>query len=212
MHIRNARESRLLRAALERIDANYRERKQLLAVGPLLYLGVVRHAGEACALPDGTRIEPGAWVGRLHFNNARAAAVEAETRPQAGIRFARLLRDSFAELALRARDDTRLRQVHLFEGVTWLRAHGRGVGFDAQPLPHGPRRWLMSAHFRLLIWAFAPVATRAAMGDVRPHHFRISRQALQASFGALRAGNRTGDVTPDACIDDAAPGSVARGT
>lgn len=181
------RETSLLRAALERIDVHYRERMQLLPVGPLLYLGLARHEGETCALPDGTRIEPGAWVGRLHFNNARAAAVEAETRPQAGIRFARLLRDSFAELALRARDDARLRSVNLFEGITWLRAHGRGVGFDAQPLPHGPRRWLMSAHFRLLIWAFAPVATRAAMADVRPHRFRISRQALQASFGALRA-------------------------
>lgn len=178
-----SRTGRLLRAALERIDARYRERMQLSPVGPLLYLGLAQHAGEPCALSDGTRIEPGAWVGRLHFNNARAAAVEADTRPQAGIRFARLLRDSLAELAQRARDDVRLRHVQLFEGITWLRAHGRGVGFDAQPLPHGPRRWLMSAHFRLLIWAFAPVATRAAMEDVRPHRFRISRQALQASFG-----------------------------
>lgn len=181
------RQAGLLRAALERIDTRYRERRQLSPVGPLLYLGLARHEGGPCALSDGTRIEPGAWVGRLHFNNARAAAVEAETRAQAGIRFARLLRDSFAELAHRASDDARLRQVHLFEGITWLRAHGRGVGFEASPLPHGPRRWLLSAHFRLLIWAFAPVATRAVMGDVYPHHFRISRQALQASFGARHA-------------------------
>lgn len=182
--MRMAGETHLLRAALERIDAHYRERMQLSPVGPLLYVGLARHDGIPWALPDGTRIERGAWIGRLHFNNARAAAVQAETRPQAGIRFARLLRDSFAELAQRAREDARLRQVQLFEGITWLRAHGRGVGFEAQPLPHGPRRWLMSAHFRLLIWAFAPVATRAAMGDVHPHRFRISQRALQASFGA----------------------------
>jgi hypothetical protein len=179
----------LLRVVLERIDRQYRERMQLAPVGPLLYLGLEQHEGAPCALSDGTRVEPGAWVGRLHFNNARAAAVQAENRPQAGIRFARLLRDSFAELAQRTRDEARYRHVQLFEGETWLRAHGRGVGFDAQPLPHGPRRWLMSAHFRLLIWAFAPVATRAAIGDVRPHRFRISRRALQASFGGPGNGS-----------------------
>jgi len=181
----------VLRFALERLDARYRERMRLAPVGPLLYLGLARHEGAACALPDGTRLEPGAWVGRLHFNNNRAAAVQAENRPQAGIRFARLLRESFAELAVLTREETRLRHVQVYEGVTWLRAHGRAVGFDAQPLPHGPRRWLLSAHFRLLIWAFAPVATRAAMGDVCPHRFRISRQALQANFGGTAQSGLT---------------------
>lgn len=181
----------VLRFALERLDARYRARMRLAPVGPLLYLGLARHDGAPCALPDGTRLERGAWVGRLHFNNARAAAVQAENRPQAGIRFARLLRESFAELAVRTHEETRLRHVQVYEGVTWLRAHGRAVGFDAQPLPRGPRRWLLSAHFRLLIWAFAPVATRAAMGDVRPHRFRISRQALQASFGGTAQGGPT---------------------
>jgi hypothetical protein len=184
MHAREAPSERnLLRTALERVDARYRERQRLAAVGPLLYLGFEQHDGAPWALPDGTRIEPGTWIGRLHFNNARAAAVEADTRPQAGIRFARLLRASFVELAQRTRDEKRFRQVQMFEGVTWLRAHGRGVGFEAEPLPQGPRRWLLSAHFRLLIWAFAPVATRAAMRDVRPHRFRISQRALQESFG-----------------------------
>jgi hypothetical protein len=184
----------VVRAALERVDDEYRRRLGLTPVGPLLYLGFARHTGAPCALPDGTRIEPGAWIGRLHFNNARAAAVEAETRLQAGIRFARLLRNSFAELAECTRAEPRYRQLQLFEGVTWLRAHGRGVGFDAQPLPHGPRHWLLSAHFRLLIWAFAPVATRAAMRDVRPHRYRISRQALLASFGSSKVtGSQPGE-------------------
>jgi hypothetical protein len=173
----------VLRRVLERIDGAYRERCQLAPVGPLLYVGLTRHAGERCALGDGTTLDPGAWVGRLHFNNARAAAVEAESRPQAGIRFARLLRDSFAELAERARGEAHLRDVQVYEGVTWLRAHGGAVGFHATPLPQGPRRWLLTAHFRLLIWAFAPVAPVAAMLDVRPHRFRITRRALIDSFG-----------------------------
>lgn len=176
----------LLRSVLERVDAAYRERRRLAPVGPLLYVGLERHEGEPCALHDGSRLEHGAWIGRLHFNNARAASVQANDRLQTGVRFARLLRDSFAELAERARADAKLREVQLFEGVTWLRAHGGAVGFDAVPLPPGPRRWLLGAHFRLLICAFAPVVTTAALLDVQPHRFRITRHALLASFGHAR--------------------------
>jgi hypothetical protein len=180
----------VLRRTLERVDAAYRERCRLLAVGPLLYVGLERHEGEPCELGDGTPLAPGDWVGRLHFNNARAAEVEAASRPQAGIRFARLLRDSFAELAERARGEAPLRDVAVFEGVTWFRAHGMTVGFDAQPLPRGPRRWLLAMHFRLLIWAYAPVARGAAVLEVVPHRFRISRRALIESFGDVRSRSR----------------------
>ncbi len=178
---------RWLRGTLLVVDEAYRRRHGLAPVGPMLYLGLTRHMGEACAFSDGTRLERGAWVGRLHFNNARAAAVNAEDRLQAGVRFARLLRDSFAELAMRVRAEAAWRDVEVFEGVTWLRAHGRAVGFDAVPLPDGPRRWLLGTHFRLLVWAFAPVAPVAAMLDVAPHRYRITRRALIASFGTVRA-------------------------
>ena len=181
---------RALRRTLEHIDDWYRERFRLAPVGPLLYVGLERHDGAPFALGDGTRLEPGAWIGRLHFNNARAAAVEADSRLQAGVRFARLLRDSFGELAERARGEALLQQVVLFEGITWLRAHGGQVGFDAAPLPHGVRRWLLGVHFRLLIWAFAPVARGPAMLEVVPHRFRITRRALLESFGAVRRAGR----------------------
>jgi hypothetical protein len=183
---------RLLRAVLERIDAGYRHRRELVPVGPLLYVGLERHRGSSCVLHDGTRLETGAWIGRLHFNNARAAAVQASGRTQAGVRFARLLFVSFAELAERARVDARVREVALYEGVTWLRPHGRAVGFDAEPLPAGPRRWLLDTHFRLLILAFAPAAHDAALADVAPRRFRITRDALLANFGQHRSQPRSG--------------------
>ena len=179
-----------LRRLLERVDHRYRKRRNLSPVGPLLLLGFERHEGEPCELPDGTRLEKGAWVGRLHFNNARAAAVEAGSRHQAGVRFARLLTDSFAELAERARGDLSMLDIGVFEGITWLRAHGSTAGFDAQPLPRGPRRWLLGAHFRLLIWAFAPVARGSAVLEVEPHRFRITRRALIEKFGARRGAQR----------------------
>jgi hypothetical protein len=147
----------------------------------LLFVGVERHAGAPCALGDGTRLEPGAWLGRLHFNNARAAALQASSRTQAGVRFARLLRDSLQELAQRAQAEARLREVTVFEGVTWLRAHGTGVGFEAHPLPDDWHCRLLAAHFRLLIWAFAPVVHDEA---IQPHRFRITRHSLIERFGA----------------------------
>lgn len=177
----------LLRDALGYVDERYRERCRLAAVGPLLYLGLERYAGAPRHFTDGTRLATGGWIGRLHFNNARAAALEAESRLQAGVRFARLLRDSFAELAERARSESVMREVTVYEGITWLRAHGGAVGFDAQPLPHGPKRWLLGAHFRLLIWAFAPVARASAAREVQPHRFQITRRALIDSFGARGA-------------------------
>ncbi len=174
---------RLIRRALERVDSYYRERFELLPIGPLLYLGLERHEGAACPLYDGTRLETGGWIGRLHFNNAQAANLQASSRLQAGVRFARLLRDSLNELADRARHDARMREVAVYEGITWLREHGAAVGFEAQPLPSGFRRWLLGAHFRLLIWTFAPAARAAAMADVVPSRFRITRQALIHNFG-----------------------------
>jgi hypothetical protein len=177
----------LLRGALERIEAIYRRRSRLAPVGPLLYIGIERHDGVACEFPDGTQLAKGDWVGRLHFNNTRAAALEAESRLQAGVRFARLLRASLAELAEKARSESAMREVAVYEGVTWLRAHGGAVGFDAQPLPRGLRRWLLGLHFRLLIWTFAPVAHGSAARDVAPHRFRITRRALIDSFGVRRA-------------------------
>jgi len=188
LRVRNATGRQLLRGALERIDVLYRERRRLAPVGPLLYLGLERHGGVPCQFRDGTQLATGDLIGRLHFNNSRAAALEAESRLQAGVRFARLLRCSFAELAERARSEDAMREVSVYEGITWLRAHGGAVGFDAQPVPDGPRRWLLGAHFRLLIWAFAPVARAAAVRDVAPHHFRITRRALIDSFGARRPG------------------------
>lgn len=197
--VANPRRTRqVLRSSLERIDDWYRQRFRLSPVGPLLYVGVERHDGAPCALGDGTHLEPGAWIGRLHFNNARAAAIEAGSRMQAGVRFARLLRDSFAELADRARAEALLREVVVFEGITWLRAHGGQVGFDAEPLPQGLRRWLLGAHFRLLIWAFAPVARGPAMLEVVPHRFRITRRALLESFGAARGARTANGLPPGA--------------
>jgi len=174
----------LARRILEGVDVLYRRRQRLTPVGPVLYLGVVPLHEATLELANGTRLERGTPIGHLHFNNARAAAIPAANRVQNGVRFARLLRLSLAELATRARDDVALRNVPVYEGVTWFAPHGDAVGFESDPVPDGWRRRLLRAHFRLLLWAFSPTADRRAFAEVSPRRFRISRDALIGSFAA----------------------------
>lgn len=172
----------LARRILGRIDVGYRRTHELQPVGPLLHLGIARYRGATLLLPDGARILDGAPVGQLHFDNSRAAEVQAAGRLQAGVRFARLLRDSFAELAARAQTDDGIRELGLYEGVTWFQPHGREVGFVSEPLPSGLRKRWLAAYFRLMVWTFAPVAATAAAVEIEPRRFRISRAALIENF------------------------------
>jgi hypothetical protein len=114
-----------VRRLLEALDVLYRRRLGLTPVGPLLFLGVEPLHAPALELADGTRLPRGTPIGQLHFNNARAAAIPAANRLQNGVRFARLLRHSLAELAA-ARGNH-----ELFEGgLRRIRAIARRLGRD----------------------------------------------------------------------------------
>ena len=171
----------LVRRALEQIDVLYRRRLRLTPVGPLLFVGVEqgRRQGSGDNPAEAVRTPR---IAHIHFNNARAAAIPASTRLQNGVRFARLLRQSLAELAALARDDALLRDVVVYEGVTWFAPHGGAVGFESDAIPAGWRRRLLTAHFRLLLWAFSPTADSRALAEVAPRRFRISRDALIGHF------------------------------
>jgi hypothetical protein len=166
---------RLARKLLAGADVLYRRALRLTPVGPLLFVGI--EAGSAAGTAEDAR-----RVAHLHFNNARAAEIPAASRLQNGVRFARLLRQSFAELATLARDDATLRDVAVYEGITWFAPHGATVGFESDAIPAGWRRRLLTAHFRLLLWAFSPTADRRALSEVAPRRFRISREALIGNF------------------------------
>ncbi len=167
---------------LLRLDLAYHRWRSLRPVGPALYVGRERYAGPERRFDDGTRLVPGATIGTLHFNNARAAQFALLGRQGLGLRFGRLLRESMAELARLARVLS-AEGVEVYRGVTWLRPHGLQVGFVSEPVPAGWRRRLLAAHFALLGWALGAGSAGGPGDEDRPRTFWITHLSLQRHFG-----------------------------
>lgn len=171
----------LVQRALRIVDARYQRAHSLHPVGQILFVGRTSYAGPAVDFEDGTHLAPGDPVGMLHFNNARFVAIEGDSAARAALGFARLMLESMQELARLAREDPEYADLHVFHAVSWLPAHGHKVGFVTRPLPGSLRKRLLSAWFRLLVWAFAPAQqSREARPD--PHFYWLTRRTLVARF------------------------------
>jgi len=179
-----------VRQGLEAVDRWYYRRHRLRTVGPVLFLGRGRYRGPVLRFEDGTSLQDNEPIGRLHFNNASIAALGEGSMHQTGLRFARLMRLSLLHLAECARSDPEFHDVRVFEGVTWIPEHGKVVGFVSQPLPPSIRRQLLTAHFRLLLWAFAPAAKIREVAQAEPRVYWLTRAALQQNLGKLAKGER----------------------
>jgi hypothetical protein len=174
------------------IDAWYYKRHQLRTLGPVLFLGKARYHGPELQFEDGTLLQDNDAIGRLHFNNASIAALGEGSMHRVGFRFARLMRESLRQLDQMARVDPSLSDVRVFQGVTWIPAHGQVVGFVSTPLPRDFRSRLLAAHFRLLARVFAPAAKIRDRGNTEPRLYWLTRDALSRNVGKLKQG-ATGD-------------------
>jgi hypothetical protein len=174
------------RKALERVDAWYYRRHRLHTLGPVLHLGVDRYRGPELRFEDGTCLRDNDPIGRLHFNNASIAALGEGSMQRVGFRFAKLMRQSMRTLAEVAQTDPSLRDVAVFQGTTWLPAHGEVVGFVSTPMPKNWRTRLLAAHFRLLMSVFAPAARIRERGDAEPRLYWLTRAALVRNLNKLK--------------------------
>lgn len=174
-----------VRRSLEAVDRWYYRRHKLRTVGPVLLLGRGLYRGPSLHFEDGTSLLANQPIGRLHFNNARIAALGEGSMHQTGLRFARLMRLSLLHLAECAHSDPEFHDVWVFEGVTWIPEHGKVLGFVSRPLSQGFRRQLLTAHFRLLLWAFAPAAKVREMALAEPRVYWLTRSALQRNLDKL---------------------------
>lgn len=173
----------LLRAGMARIDAFYRRRHHLWRVGPMLFVARARYPGPPLCFDDGTRLATGDTYCTLHFDNTRIVELGEGSRIRTGVRFARLLRQSFGELAEASRVDPALHDVTAFHGVTWVREHGNRLGIVSEPMPEGLRRSLLALHFRVLRWVFAPSLRTGTRDAPEPRMFWVTRAALLENFG-----------------------------
>ena len=176
----------IAQSCLGTVDDLYHKRHRLQPVGEILYAGRSRYRGPARQFIDGTRLAPGDLVGTLHFNNARFSRIEADSSSRAASRFVRLMLESLQVLADRARHDPRFSDLVVYHAVSWLPPHGRRMGFTTEPFPHGSRKRLIAAYFRLLVWAFAPAEQTRASARPDPTIYWLTRRQLLHRFGELR--------------------------
>jgi hypothetical protein len=179
---------RCARGVLGIVDAWYYRRYRLQTLGPVLYLGHARYRGPELKFEDGTLLRENDPIGRLHFNNASIAALGEGSMHRVGFRFAKLMRESLRKLAEVAHSDPSLAEIRVFQGVTWIPSHGEVVGFVSTPMPKSWKTRLLSAHFRMLMWVFAPAARIRDRGDAEPRLYWLTRAALTRNLDKLKVG------------------------
>jgi len=178
---------RIGKGVLGVVDAWYYRRYRLRTLGPVLFLGHARYRGPELRFEDGTLLRDNDPIGRLHFNNASIAALGEGSLQRVGFRFAKLMRQSMRTLAEVAQSDPSLRDIAVFQGTTWLPAHGEVVGFVSTPMPRNWRTRLLAAHFRLLMSVFAPAARIRERGNAEPRLYWLTRAALVRNLNKLKA-------------------------
>ena len=175
----------LARRVLSAIDAWYYQRHELYTLGPVLYIGRSLYHGPDRHFPDGTSLHDNEPIGLLHFNNKGIAALGEGSVHRTGLRFARLMKLSLRQLAECARTHPDFHDIRVFGGVTWIPEHGEVVGFVSEPVPRGWRRLLLSLHFRMLLWAFAPAQQTRTRGSAQPRFYWMTRNTLTQNLGKL---------------------------
>ena len=179
---------RLAQRALGLVDAWYYRRYKLKTLGPVLFVGRAQYRGPELRFEDGTLLRDNDVIGRLHFNNASIAALGEGSMHRVGFRFAKLMRESLRNLAEAAHNDPAFADVRVFQGTTWIPAHGEVVGFVSTPMPKTWKTWLLSAHFKMLMWVFAPAARIRSREPAEPRLYWLTREALARNLGKLKVG------------------------
>lgn len=177
---------RFAHRALVLVDAWYFRRYKLQTLGPVLFIGRTQYRGPEMKFADGTLLRDNDYIGRLHFNNSSIAALGEGSMHRVGFRFAKLMRESLRNLAEAAHNDPWLADVRVFQGTTWIPAHGEVVGFVSTPLPKSWKTWLLSMHFKMLMKVFAPSARIRSREPAEPRLYWLTREALSRNLGKLK--------------------------
>lgn len=185
---------RAARTILGWIDRWYYKRYRLRTLGPVLYLGRGQYRGPEIRFEDGTVLRDNDPIGKLHFNNASIASLGEGSMHRVGFKFAKLMRESLRQLAQAAQTDPNLQDIEVFQGVTWIPAHGEVVGFVSTPMPSSWRTKWLASHFRMLSWVFAPSARIRARERAEPRLYWLTRAALAQNLSKLKPNSASASI------------------
>lgn len=139
-------------------------------------LAIEPYQGRARTLSDGTQLEPGDSLGIIHFNHDGFSA--DHNRVRAALQFRRDFSRSLHRLARDMETDPLLRGVKALYGETWIRPHGKKVGFIVEPLPRTWSRRIQHRYLRFLLKIqFPHLAHRHT--DTRLHAYWLTRRQLK---------------------------------
>lgn len=142
----------------------------------IVSLAITPYQGRARTLTDGTRLEPGDRLGIIHFNHDSFSS--SHSRMRAALQFRRDFSSSLHRLAKSMETDPLLQEVKALYGETWLRPHGRKVGFIVEPLPRTWRTRLQHLYLRFLLWVQFPHLARRNR-DTWLNAYWLTRRQLQ---------------------------------
>lgn len=171
----------LAQRCLGAVDRVYRRWHHLRPVGPVMYVGRTRYRGPERRFADGATVRAGDFIGTMHFDNERLAALANHSPSATGLHFARLVFPSLRRLGELLQTDEAFREVAVVQGVGWFH-HGTDLGVVIEPIPPGPRRRFLARYLRLLAWAFAPDERSARNVRPEPTVTWLTRDVLLTRF------------------------------
>ena len=114
---------------------------------------------------------------------SRAASLRAMTR------LLTLLLALFAlTLPAHAADDISAASRSVVRVVTVAMMDGEVVGFVSTPMPKTWKTRLLAAHFKMLMWVFAPAARIRNREQAEPRLYWLTREALSRNLDKLKVG------------------------
>jgi hypothetical protein len=190
-------EPSLLQRFMYWYDARWRRKHNVEKIDELISLSFEEYRGDRHPMNDGTWIESGDRLAILHFNREcfDQGGTSARDYARSGLRFRKLLMNSFTQLATQMNSDERLRDVKAFHGISWIPPHGEKLGFLIEPVPDSLVNTIRKFYFKILLKAFFPTLAARENNRLQPHAYWLTRQHLFKYFSnSLRANeNESGN-------------------
>jgi hypothetical protein len=175
----------VMKRLFDAYDRSWRRRHNVQPFDEVISLAIAPYRGRPRTLADGTFLDHGDTLGIIHFNHDGFST--DRNRRRAVLQFRRDFTRTLHRLARTMETDSVLRDVKALYGETWIRPHGRKVGFIAEPLPRTWRTRVQHFYLRFLLRVQFPHLARSNR-DTWPHAYWLTRRQLRAVPDRLRGG------------------------